>query len=390
MVTGASTADLAVILIDARKGVLTQTRRHSYLVSLLGIRHVVLAVNKMDLVGYAQEVFDAIVARLPRVRRAASASTDVVAIPMSALHGRQRHRAAARTRPGTTGPTLMEHLETVRDRRRRCSSGRSACRCSGSTGRTSTSAASPGTIAGGTVRPGDARARAALGPREHASRASSRMDGDLERGRRRPGGHAHARRRDRRQPRRRARRGRRAAPRSPTSSRRTLVWMADEPMLPGPAVPAEDRHADRSRRRSREPKYKVNVNTLEHLAAKTARAQRDRRLQPRRSTSRSPSTPTPRTATPAASSSSTASPTTRSAPGMLHFALRRAHNIHWQALDVEQGRARRRSRARSRACCGSPACPAPASRPSPTWSRSSCTRWAGTPTCSTATTCATG
>src|SRR5438552_7224304 len=60
MVTGASTADLAVILIDARKGVLTQTRRHSYLVSLLGIRHVVLAINKMDLVGYAQTTFDEI------------------------------------------------------------------------------------------------------------------------------------------------------------------------------------------------------------------------------------------------------------------------------------------------------------------------------------------
>ena len=75
MVTGASTADLAVILVDARKGVLTQTRRHSYLVSLLGIRKVVLAVNKMDLVDYSQEVFDAHRARVPRVRRAASGST---------------------------------------------------------------------------------------------------------------------------------------------------------------------------------------------------------------------------------------------------------------------------------------------------------------------------
>src|SRR6478752_3566413 len=62
MVTGASTADVAVILIDARKGVLTQTRRHSYIVSLLGIRHIVLAVNKMDLVDYDQKVFDDIVA----------------------------------------------------------------------------------------------------------------------------------------------------------------------------------------------------------------------------------------------------------------------------------------------------------------------------------------
>ena len=69
MVTGASTADLAVILIDARKGVLTQTRRHSYLVQLMGIRHAVLAVNKMDLVGWSRETFDAIVCRLSPVRR---------------------------------------------------------------------------------------------------------------------------------------------------------------------------------------------------------------------------------------------------------------------------------------------------------------------------------
>ena len=75
MVTGASTADLAVILIDARKGVLTQTRRHSYLVSLLGIRTVVLAVNKIDLVDYSQDVFDAIERRVPRVRRRRSGST---------------------------------------------------------------------------------------------------------------------------------------------------------------------------------------------------------------------------------------------------------------------------------------------------------------------------
>ncbi len=71
MVTGASTADVAVILIDARKGVLTQTRRHSYLVSLIGIRQVVLAINKMDLVGYSEEIFRDIEARVPRVRTAA-------------------------------------------------------------------------------------------------------------------------------------------------------------------------------------------------------------------------------------------------------------------------------------------------------------------------------
>src|SRR5581483_1538421 len=86
MVTGASTADLAVILIDARKGVLTQTRRHSFLVSLLGIRHVLLAVNKMDLVDWSQGRFDEIVADY-RAFAAQIGITDFHAIPMSALRG---------------------------------------------------------------------------------------------------------------------------------------------------------------------------------------------------------------------------------------------------------------------------------------------------------------
>ncbi|MCA6252360.1 MAG: GTP-binding protein, partial [Phenylobacterium sp.] len=86
MVTGASTADAAVILIDARRGVLTQTRRHSYLVRLLGIRHVILAVNKMDLVDWSQEVFDGIVQDY-REFAARIGLTEFEAIPMSALRG---------------------------------------------------------------------------------------------------------------------------------------------------------------------------------------------------------------------------------------------------------------------------------------------------------------
>ena len=86
MVTGASTADVAVILIDARKGVLTQTRRHSYLVSLIGIRKVVLAINKMDLVDYAEEVFDSIDASTAR-SPSRSACDDITTIPLSALKG---------------------------------------------------------------------------------------------------------------------------------------------------------------------------------------------------------------------------------------------------------------------------------------------------------------
>src|SRR5687767_15278863 len=111
MVTGASTADLAVILIDARKGVLTQTRRHSYIVSLLGIRHVVLAINKMDLVGYSKQTFDRIVDDY-REFAAQIGLHDIVAVPLSALKGDNMLERSDRT-PWYSGPTLMGYLESV-------------------------------------------------------------------------------------------------------------------------------------------------------------------------------------------------------------------------------------------------------------------------------------
>src|SRR6202162_4547310 len=86
MVTGASTADLAVILVDARKGVLTQTRRHSFLAHLIGIRHLVLAINKMDLIDYDQSKFEAIVADYRRCADAIGIS-EFLAMPISALAG---------------------------------------------------------------------------------------------------------------------------------------------------------------------------------------------------------------------------------------------------------------------------------------------------------------
>jgi bifunctional enzyme CysN/CysC len=111
MITGASTADVAVILIDARKGVLTQTRRHTYLAALLGIRHVVLAVNKMDLIDYSREAFS----RIEADYRAFASRTplyDVTCIPIAAVHGHNIARRATET-PWYEGPTLIEHLETV-------------------------------------------------------------------------------------------------------------------------------------------------------------------------------------------------------------------------------------------------------------------------------------
>ncbi|MEG3192161.1 sulfate adenylyltransferase subunit CysN [Lysobacter sp. D1-1-M9] len=111
MATGASTAEVAVVLVDARKGLLTQTRRHSYIVSLLGIRHVVLAVNKMDLVGYDQGVFDGIVEGY-RTLAAQLGIEQVQAIPLSALNGDNLLLRSDAT-PWYDGPSLLAHLETV-------------------------------------------------------------------------------------------------------------------------------------------------------------------------------------------------------------------------------------------------------------------------------------
>jgi bifunctional enzyme CysN/CysC len=111
MITGASTADLAVILIDARKGVLVQTRRHSYLCHLIGIRNLVLAVNKMDLVDYSQDVYDRIVADYAEFARGIGIES-FTAMPISGFKGDNITSQSANT-PWYTGPNLVEHLEAV-------------------------------------------------------------------------------------------------------------------------------------------------------------------------------------------------------------------------------------------------------------------------------------
>jgi len=111
MATGASTADVAIVLVDARKGLLTQTRRHSYIVSLLGIKHVVLAVNKMDLVNYDQSVFNEILEQYLELAKQLNI-TSVTAIPLSALKGDNVILDSA-AMPWYKGPALLEHLETV-------------------------------------------------------------------------------------------------------------------------------------------------------------------------------------------------------------------------------------------------------------------------------------
>jgi bifunctional enzyme CysN/CysC len=111
MVTGASTADLAVVLVDSRKGVLTQTQRHSYLVSLLGIKRIILAVNKMDLVGYSEAVFGRIEDEYRAFAKRVNLS-EITCIPLSAVNGDNIITASANT-PWYSGPTLLERLENV-------------------------------------------------------------------------------------------------------------------------------------------------------------------------------------------------------------------------------------------------------------------------------------
>jgi bifunctional enzyme CysN/CysC len=329
MVTGASTADAAVILIDARRGVLTQTRRHSYLVRLLGIRHVVLAVNKMDLVGWSQSVFDDIVSEY-RAFAAGIGLTGFEAIPMSALKG-ENVAEPATSAPWCSGPTLLSWLESA-------PVGDDA-------------AARPfrmpvqwvnrpnldfrgfsGLVSAGSVRPGD-RVRVAPSGRESRVRqviaGASDCDGaqagqsvtltledeiDISRG----DVLAQA-----------------DAPVSVADQfEATLVWMDDAPMLPG--RPYLLKLGARTVSASiTEPKYRVNVNTLEHLAAK--------RLDLNEIGVCNISTDSPIAFEPYAESRDLGGCilidriTNRTVgAGMIHFALRRSQNVHWQALDVDR------------------------------------------------------
>ena len=170
MATGASTADLAVVLVDARKGLLTQTRRHSYIVSLLGIRHVLLAVNKMDLVDYSQAVFDGICAGY-RQLAATLGIADVTCIPLSALKGDNMLAPSPRT-PWYEGPSLLQHLETVQVDREAKDVGfrmpvQWVCRPD------SSFRGFAGTIAAGSVAPGDAIAVLPGGQRSTIARIVS-------------------------------------------------------------------------------------------------------------------------------------------------------------------------------------------------------------------------
>ena len=330
MVTGASTADVAVILVDARKGVLTQTRRHSFLASLIGIRQVVLAINKMDLVDYDEAVFR----RIDEDYRAFAAKiglADITSIPLSGLRGDNIIEASDRT-PWYHGPTLMAFLETTELDETRLQRAplrlpvqwvnrpnldfRGFC----------------GLIASGRLRPGD-RIRVQPSGRESRIARIVAPGGDLDeavagqsvnitlsdeidisRGDLISGADAPAEVAD--------------------QFECTLVWMADEAMLPG--RPYLLKIGTRTVAATiTEPKYKLNVNTLERLAAKKLELNEigvcnlslDRQIPfdayaDNRDTGGFILIDRITNHTVGA--------------GMLHFALRRAHNIHLQHVDVDK------------------------------------------------------
>ena len=257
MVTGASNAQLAVILIDARKGILTQTRRHSYLVSLVGIRHVLLAINKMDLVDYSASRFEAI-RKEYELFAAQLGFGEITAIPISALNGDNIIEPSIKT-PWYSGPSLMEHLETVEV--------------------ADTAAGKPfrmrvqwvnrpnldfrgfcGTIASGSIRPGDDVLVTSSGQTSRVARIVS-MDGDLDEA---IAGQAvtltledeiDISRGDLLS----------TAGKCPAHNERfsaKLVWLHEEPMQPGRSYLLKA-GATTAPARIEELSYKINVNTLQ-------------------------------------------------------------------------------------------------------------------------------
>ena len=329
MATGASNSDLAIILIDARKGVLTQTRRHAYIASLLGIRHVVLAVNKIDLMGFSQDVFDGIVREFANfAERLGFAS--IVPIPISARFGDNVIASSANT-PWYSGPTLLAHLETVdvesplADKPFRFPVqwvNRPNLDFRGFSG----------TIAGGRVRPGDTVAVAKSGRTSTVKRIVT-MDGDLAEA---AAGAAvtlvladevDVSRGD-------VLCAPEARPDVSEQFAAHLLWMAEEELLPGrqyllklgtATVPVQITAL----------KHKIDVNTLDQHAAKT--------LQLNEVGYGNFSTSQPIAFDSYRSSRDMGgfilidrSTNATVGAGMIDFGLRRATNVHWQALDVDK------------------------------------------------------
>ncbi len=330
MATAASTADLAIILVDARKGVLTQTRRHSTLAHLLGVRHLVLAVNKMDLVDYGKERFDTIVEAY-RAFANGIGIADFTAMPISGFKG-DGITSPSPNMPWFSGPGLLQHLETV-EVTLAADQGKPFRMPVQWVNRPSPDFRGfSGLIASGTVKPGDPLRILPSGKTSTLARIVT-ADGDL----------------------RQAVAGQSvtltladdvdcsrgdviaAADSPPQVSDQfeaTLLWMDEQEMIPGRAYWLKIGTQNVSAT-VQPPKYQVNVNTLEHLAAKT--------LDLNAIGVVTLTTDRPIVFEPYAESRTLGGfilidkmSHATVAAGMLQFALRRAQNVHWQALDISR------------------------------------------------------
>jgi bifunctional enzyme CysN/CysC len=329
MATGASNSDLAVILIDARKGVLIQTRRHAYIASLLGIRHIVLAVNKIDLVDYSQSIFDAIVADFSSFAAKLNFASQV-AIPLAARYGINVMAKSPET-PWYQGPALLTHLETV-DVDTAVSGKPFRMPVQWVNRPNQDFRGFAGLIVGGSVRPGDTLRVLPSGATSRVARIVT-ADADLPQ----------------------AVAGQSitltfedeidisrgdllAAAHSPASVsdkfEATIVWMSDEPMLPG--RPYLLKCGARTATAAVAPlKYKINVNTLEELAA--------RQLELNEIGLVNLNLDQPLAFDPYTRNRDTGGfilidriNNNTVGAGMLQAALRPAQNVHWQALDVDR------------------------------------------------------
>ena len=328
MVTGASTADLAVILIDARKGVLVQTRRHSYLVKLLGIRNIVLAVNKMDLIDYDQAKYDAIVAEYTAFARSIGIN-DFTAMPISGFKGDNITERSVHM-PYYAGQPLIAHLETVAldndaDQAKPLRMpvqwvNRPNLDFRGFSGQ----------IATGILRPGDSIRVLPSGKTSTISKIVT-LDGELSEAVAGQSvtlcltdeidcsrGDVIA-----------------AADNPPEVSDQfesTIVWMAEEPLIPGRAYYLKLGTQTVSAT-VQSPKFTINVNNMEHMAAKT--------LDLNAIGVAEILTDKPIVFEPYANNHVLGGyilidkiTNATVAAGMLHFSLRRAQNVHWQATDI--------------------------------------------------------
>jgi bifunctional enzyme CysN/CysC len=330
MVTGASTADLAVLLIDARKGVLTQTRRHAFLAHLLGISNIVLAVNKMDLVGYDEKTFRKIVASFREFATSIGIGA-VVSIPISGLAG-DNITTRSKNMAWYPGVSLIEHLELV-PLEVNADQDKPFCMPVQWVNRPNLDFRGfAGFVATGSVKPGDAVRILPSGRATSVARIVN-QGGDLDRAV--AGQSVTLTLTDEMD----CSRGdvialADAPPQVADQFEATIVWMSDEAMLPGRPYLLKLATQTVSATVAA-PKYQINVNTLEHLAVKTfdlnaigvATVSTDRLIVFE-----------PYAKSRALGGFILIDKITHATvgAGMLHFSLRRAQNVHWQALDVSR------------------------------------------------------